>query len=407
MFAGIDWASQEHAVCVHDGAGHKLASFTITHSAVGFEDLVGRLARFGEPAELPVAIERPDGRLVDRLLEAGHPVVPVSSNAIKAWREAEVTSGAKSDPGDAETICEYLRLRIHRLRPLQPYSQHTRALRAAVRARTDLVTQRVAANNQLEATLDAFWPGGKTVFADVTSKIALAFLERYPTPTSAAALGEKRLAAFCAKHGYSGRRSPQELLERLRAAPPGIADGAESAARKEIVLSFVHVLRALNQAIADLDRAVTVRLTEHPDAGIFTSLPRSGQINAAQILAEWGDCRDAYDNAESVAALAGVSPVTKQSGKYRSVGFRWACNKRFRNAIVTFADNSRHASSWAAGVYRRAIERGHDHPHAIRILARAWIRVIYRCWVDRAPYEPTKHGAAAHIEAPSQHECAA
>jgi transposase len=344
MFAGIDWASQEHAVCVHDGAGRKLASFTITHSAVGFEDLVGRLARYGEPAELPVAIERPDGRLVDRLLEAGHPVVPVSSNAIKAWREAEVTSGAKSDPGDAETICEYLRLRIHRLRPLQPYSQHTRALRAAVRARTDLVTQRVAANNQLEATLDAFWPGGKAVFADVTSKIALAFLERYPTPTSAAALGEKRLAAFCAKHGYSGRRSPPELIERLRAAPPGIADGAESAARKEIVLASVHVLRALNQAIADLDRAVTATLAEHPDAGIFTSLPRSGQINAAQILAEWGDCRDAYDNAESVAALAGVSPVTKQSGKYRSVEFRWACNKRFRNAIVTLADNSRHTS---------------------------------------------------------------
>ena len=98
MFAGIDWASQEHAVCVHDGAGRKLASFTITHSAVGFEDLVGRLARYGEPAELPVAIERPDGRLVDRLLEAGHPVVPVSSNAIKAWREAEVTSGRQVRP---------------------------------------------------------------------------------------------------------------------------------------------------------------------------------------------------------------------------------------------------------------------------------------------------------------------
>ena len=407
MFAGIDWASQEHAVCVHDGAGRKLTSFTITHSADGFEDLVGRLARFGDSAELPVAIERPDGRLVDRLLEAGHPVVPVSSNAIKAWREAEVTSGAKSDPGDAETICEYLRLRIHRLRPLQPYSEHTRALRAAVRARTDLVGQRVAANNQLEATLDAFWPGAKTVFADVTSKIALAFLERYPTPTSAAALGEKRLSAFCAKHGYSGRRSPQELLERLRAAPPGIADDAESAARKEIVLAFVHVLRALNKAIAELDRAIIASLAEHPDAEVFTSLPRAGQINAAQILGEWGDCRDAYDNAESVAALAGVSPVTKQSGKYRTVGFRWACNKRFRNAIVTFADNSRHASPWAAGVYRSAIERGHDHPHAIRILARAWIRVIYRCWVDRAPYEPTKHGAAAHIGLGSEQECAA
>jgi Transposase IS116/IS110/IS902 family len=128
------------------------------------------------------------------------------------------------------------------------------------------------------------------------------------------------------------------------------------------VLAFVHLLRALNKAVADLDRAVRASLAEHPDAEIYTSLPRSGQINAAQILAEWGDCRDGYDNAESVAALAGVSPVTKQSGKYRSVGFRWACNKRFRNAIVTFADNSRHASPWAAGVCRSAIERGRDQP---------------------------------------------
>src|SRR5918995_1179414 len=183
MFAGIDWASEEHAVCVHDDAGRDKAAWAIAHSADGFEDLVRRLARFGDPAELPVAIERPDGRL-----------------------------------------------------------------RALVRARGDLVTQRVATNNQLEATLDAFWPGAKAVFADVTSKIALAFLERYPTPASAAGLGEKRMAAFCAKHGYSGRRSPAELIQRLRGAPAGIADGAESTARKDVVLASVRVLRGLSQA---------------------------------------------------------------------------------------------------------------------------------------------------------------
>jgi transposase len=407
MFAGIDWASEEHAVCVHDDAGRNKAAWAIAHSADGFEDLVRRLGRFGDPAELPVAIERPDGRLVDRLLEAGHPVVPVSPNAIKAWREAEVTSGAKSDAGDAETICEYLRLRFHRLRALRPYSDHTRGLRALVRARGDLVTQRVATNNQLEATLDAFWPGAKAVFADVTSKIALAFLERYPTPASAAVLGEKRMVAFCSKHGYSGRRSPAELIQRLRAVPAGIADGAESTARKEVVLASVRVLRGLNQAIADLDRAVIARLGEHPDAAVFTSLPRSGQINAAQMLAEWGDCREAYESPDSVAALAGVSPVTKKSGKYHSVEFRWACNKRFRNAITTFADNSRHASPWAAGVYQAAVQRGHDHPHAVRILARAWIRVIFRCWHDRVPYDPAHHGSLKRRDTAQAEELAA
>jgi transposase len=211
-FVGIDWASEEHAVAVHDDAGKQLASFMVAHSAEGFDRLVARLRAVDDPAELPVAIERPDGRLVDRLLEAGHPVVAVSPNAIKAWRDAEVVSGAKSDPGDAAVIAEYLRVRFHLLEPLRPFSDQTRALRAAVRARGDLVDQRTSANNQLEATLDAFWPGAKEVFADVTSQIALTFLVRYPTPASAAKLGEKQMAAFCKKHGYTGRRSPAELM---------------------------------------------------------------------------------------------------------------------------------------------------------------------------------------------------
>ncbi len=398
MFAGIDWASEEHAVCVLDDGGRKVASFTVAHSAPGFEELVNRLRKLQDPAGLPVAIERPDGRLVDRLAEAGNPVVPVSSNAIKAWREAEVLSGAKSDPGDAEVIAEYLRLRFHHLSPLTPFSQQTKALQAVVRARDDLVDQRVAARNQLEAILDAFWPGAKDVFADLTSQIALAFLEHYPTPAAAARLGEARMAAFCKRQGYTGRRSPAELLARLHKAPPGIAGGAEANARGETVVVFVRLIRGLNRAIKDLDRSIAARLGEHPDAKIFTSLPRSGRINAAQMLAEWGDCRQAYDGPESVAALAGMSPVTKKSGKYKAVQFRWACNKRFRDAMTCFADNSRQGSAWAADVYRRARARGADHPHAIRILARAWIRVIWRCWGDGVPYDPFNHGAARRLE---------
>lgn len=180
LFVGIDSASEEHAVCVLDPGGRKVRSLTVTHSRDGFEGLAKRLAEPGLAATTPVAIERPDGRLVDALLEAGHPVAPVQPNAIKAWRDGEVLPGAKADPGDAEPIAEYLRLRAHRLRVLQPFSDETRALRAVVRARDDLVGHRVAAHNQLEACLDAFWPGAKAIFADVTSEIALASLERYP-----------------------------------------------------------------------------------------------------------------------------------------------------------------------------------------------------------------------------------
>lgn len=394
--AAIDWAAEEHAVSLidRDARTHRTK---IAHTRAGFDRLVGWLARFGDPAGTPVAIERPDGRLVDRLLEAGHPVVPVSTNAIKAWREAEVVSGAKSDAGDADVIADYLRLRHPTLRTLTPFTDDTRAVRMLTRTRDDLVDHRVAAGNQLAALLDAFWPGAKAVFAKTTSAIALAFLERYPTPASAARLGPKRMAAFCTKNGYSGRRPAQELLDRLRAAPAGVTDQLQTEAGRDAILAQVAVIRALNDSIKQLDRSIAAHLSEHPDGPIFTSLPRSGQINAAQMLAEWGDCRQAYDSPDAVAALAGVVPVTKASGKHRSVSFRWACNKRFRNAITTFADNSRHASPWAADIYDRAIDAGKDHPHAIRILARAWIRVIWRCWIDHQPYDATRHGAARKL----------
>jgi transposase len=401
FFVGLDWAAETHAVCVINTEGQPLAQFVVEHSAGGIRRLIERLDRFGDPLDIQVGIERPDGRLVDLLLEAGHPVVPVSPNAIKTWREGEVLSGAKSDTGDALVIAEYLRLRAHRLHVVPGYSAETKALRTVVRTRDDLVEMRVAATNQLAALLDAHWPGAKAIFADIESPIALAFLARYPTAAAARHLGEKRLASFLVKHGYSGRRTPAQLLARLRAAPPGTLDDTLTEAARDAVSAMVAVLTALGGALKDLDRSVAAHLGEHPDGPIFTSLPRSGQINAAQVLAEWGDVREAYDSPDAVAALAGATPVTNQSGKHKAVHFRWACNKRFRRAITTYADNSRHASPWAATIYNQARADGKDHPHAVRILARAWIRVIWRCWADGVPYDPAKHGGATKINNPS------
>ncbi len=396
-FVGIDWASEEHAVHVIDADGRHPKAFMIKHTRDGFDLLVARLAKLGPPGSIPVAIERPDGRLVDKLLEAGHPVVAVSPNAIKAWRDGEVVSGAKSDAGDAETIAEYLRMRQHKLRVLTPFSDATRGLRAVSRARDALVDHRVAANNQLEACLDAFWPGANEIFADVCSEIALKFLERYPTPASASRLTEPQLAKFLTRHSYSGRRPASELLKRLRSVPDGITTGAENQARQATVIAYIAVIRALNTAIKQLAKQIATQLGEHPDGQIFTSLPRSGSINAAQMLSEWGDCRQAYDTPEAVCALAGLAPVTKHSGKHHAVKFRWACNTRFRVAVTTFADNSRHSSPWAADIYQRAIGRGCDHPHAIRILAHAWVRVIWRCWTNGVVYDPALHtGALRH-----------
>lgn len=165
-YIGIDWGSTEHAVCVIDQTGRMKTRFTVAHTAAGFTNLTRRLGKLGEPELMPIGIERPDGRLVDVLLEAGHPVVPVKPNAIKAWRDAEVLSGAKSDAADAQVIAEYLRLRQHRLTPARPYSDQTKALRTVVRTRDDIVKLRVMATNMLSALLETFWPGAKAVSQD-------------------------------------------------------------------------------------------------------------------------------------------------------------------------------------------------------------------------------------------------
>ncbi|TDQ01597.1 transposase, partial [Labedaea rhizosphaerae] len=250
--------------------------------------------------------------------------------------------------------------------------------------------------NQLAALLDAHWPGAKAIFANIESAIALAFLSRYPTATSAVSLTEKRLAAFCAKQGYSGKKPATVLLARLRSAPGGPADPVLSEGIADAVLAQVSVLSTLNAAIKALDRSIAEKMAVHPDGEIFRSFPRAGTVNAAQILTEWGDAREVFDHPDAIAALAGVTPVTKASGKQRGVSFRWACNKRLRQAITTFAANSRHSSPWAAEIYDRARASGKDHPHATRILARAWVRVIWRCWQDGRPYDPARHGGARH-----------
>jgi transposase len=397
-FVGIDWASQAHAVCVIDEQGAVIDRFEVSHDAKGLAELRRRLARLGAPADLPIAIERPSGLLVDTLIEAGHPVVPIHPNVVAAARSRYRAAASKSDRGDAYLLADLLRTDGHRFRVLQPLSDEIQALRALVRTRDDLVAERVALANQLRALLEGFWPGAAAIFAEIDSPIALAFLGRYPHPEAAAHLGEKRLAAFLARHRYSGRRPASELLARLRSAPAGRAAEHTADAKADAVRALLAVLEPLVVQIARLTSAVEHAVAALPTGRVLMSFPRAGKVCAAQITAELGDDPARFVSEDHLAAEAGIAPVTKASGKHRAVVFRWACNRRLRGALTCFADNSRHESPWAAAVYQRARARGCDHPHAIRILARAWLRVLYRCWTDGRPYDPALHRAAKELK---------
>lgn len=392
--AGIDWATADHVACVADSAGRVLGRISVAHDRAGIRKLASALRAAGA-AE--VAIERGDGVLADALLAAGLTVVVITSRQVKNLRSRYGSAGAKDDRFDAFVLADVLRTDRARLRPLVPDSPATLALRSAVRARRDLVGHRVAACNQLRAHLDASFPAGTRLFAELDSRISLAFLTRFGSQDAAGALGEDDLAAWLKTLPHRGKAAgPEQLLARLRAAPAG-ATGAEGAARAAVTSALVTTLVTITAQIRTLEAEIAAQLDAHPDAHVFTSLPRSGTLRAARLLAEIGDCRSRFPDPESLQGLAGVAPVTRQSGKHSSTGFRWAASKQLRDAVCDFAGDSRLASPWAAGIYAAARDRGKDHPHAVRITARAWLYVIWRCWQDGTAYDPGKHRALQEV----------
>jgi transposase len=391
-YAGVDWAKDEHAVLVEDDRGGVVAEAMLAHDEEGISALCRLLV---DHRVERVAVERPDGLLVERLLETGIAVLALHPNQVKAARARFRAQGGKSDRFDAFVLAELARTDAHRFRALVPDADATKALRALTRAREDLVQTRVALANQLRAELDRFWPGAARVFADVDSPICLAFLERYPSPRDARGLGAKRLAAFLKRNAYPGRRDPAELIARLRRAPEGRAGELESEARRGIVLALVAALRPLVAHIRELEREIAHAIRSHPDGEIFLSLFRdpNSVVTAARLLAEIGDCRLRYPTAEALAADGGMSAVAVESGKRKAAAFRWACDKRLRDALATLANTSRHHNPWAHRLYADALARGHDHQRAIRTVGRAWTRVLWRMWQDATAYDPARHRA--------------
>jgi transposase len=391
--AGLDWARDDHAVSIVDDHGREIDRRTVDHSAAGLRQLVSLLRRH-QAAE--VAIERADGPIVDALLEAGITVVVISPNQVKNLRGRYGSAGNKDDRFDAFVLADTLRTDRARLVALTPDSDATLTLRRACRARKDLVSHRVAVANQLRAHLRNVFPGAVGLFAEIDSPITLAFLARFDTQDRADWLSPKRLAGWLASVGYSGRVDPAELHARLIAAPRG-ATGEHGAAEAHITHALLAVLTTLTEQIKALSTQIGDQLARHADAQIFTSLPRSGTVRAARLLAEIGDCRARFPTPEALACLAGVAPSTRQSGKTRAVGFRWSCDKNLRDAVTDFAGDSRLANPWAADLYNRARARRHDHAHATRILARAWLYIIWHCWQNHTAYDPAQHNALQRL----------
>lgn len=391
--AGIDWASDDYAVCVIDSEGEPLQRITLSYTKTDLRRLIELLE--GHRVDT-VGIERPDGPILDALLAADLTVYVIPPSQVKALRRRYGQAGNKDDRFDSYVLADTVRTDRRRLTPLLLDTDATTALRKLCRARKDLVAHRVAVANQLRAHLATALPAAVGLFRDIDSPISLRFLTRFLTQEALDWLTPKRLTAWLKSVGYSGRTNPATLHERISTAPRG-ALGELGRTLAGITRAHLAALTAITTQIDTLTQQITQALTIHPDQHIFTSLPRAGTVRAARLLAEIGDARGRFPTADSLACLAGVAPSTRQSGKVRIVAFRWAVDKQLRDAVCDFAGDSRHANPWAAEVYTNARARGHDHPHAVRILARAWLDVIWKCWTTGTAYDPDRHGALQRL----------
>jgi len=392
MIAGWDWSGETHDVSVIDADGRLLEHRRFVHTEAGLTDSLRFLRRFAVPEELPVAVELTTGLVIDRLFAAGHPVYPVHPRSFNAARPRWGSAKSKSDRADSYQLADYVRTDMARLNRLVPMSLAARELRALSRARDDQVEARKRALRQLKAVLETYWPGPLQLFSRLDTQIAMQFLDDYPTPEAAARLGAGRMALFLSRNRYPGSKTAGELVERLRSAPVAAA-GLDPAVLAGIVHAHVRVVRTLAAGVADLSRAVEAALTKHPKTPLLATLPRVGRVNLGQIMGEVGPILERAKSVDQLAAEAGAVPVTRESGKVRGVSFRWTVNSRARKALDRWADNSRKDSPWAQEVYLRALQRGKRHPHAIRILTRAWLRVVWACWHTDTPYDPARHGA--------------
>lgn len=396
-FAGIDWGGSHHQLCVVDASGKRRSQLRVTHDVAGLADLDAELARFGN--RLPVAVERSEGLLVEHLQAVGHVVFPVSPRIAARARERYRVAPVKDDRFDAYVLADTLRHEHDRWRPLAVASPLLAEIRALTRDRDRLLETQQATGAQLRAILEAYHPAPVRLFSSVDRQITLSFITDYPTPAAASRLRTARIAGFCKRNSYTGRVPAQVLAERLRA---NLLSGAEGtvAGKSFSAQSFTRLLTLLNEQLAEFDDAIAAAVAEHPDAAIFASFPGVGPVLTGVLLAEIGEDRTRFPRPEVLLAEAGLAPVTRASGRSRSVRFRYAANGRLREAAMWWAFNSLKVSPWAAHAFRVARdERGQRYHRALRGLAARWTRILWRCWHDGTTYDPGKHLSAATADA--------
>ncbi len=397
----IDWADRKHAWAMETETS-KIEMGAIDHTPEAIDVWAAELRmRFGGQS-IAVALEQSRGSLVFMLTKYDHLVIfPVHPTVLVNYRKSFRPSGAKDDPSDARLLLDILRLHREKLRRFNPDRPETRTLQFWVEERRKFVPEKTRYSNRLTAHRKMYFPQVLDWFDEIGSNIAAEFLERWPSLDKLQRARPATIERFFINHNSRDPERIKERLEQIRKAVPATTDAAVITSSSAAIVAWAGLLKQVLVAITGYDKQIDELARAHPDYALVKSFPGAGPAMAPRLIAALGSPRERYQSAAEIQRYSGIAPIVASSGKQHWVHWRWACPKFLRQTFHEWALHSIPYSGWAREYYEQQRAKGKRRNTAIRSLAFKWIRILFRCWKDRRPYDEAVYRRAMTVRQPN------
>lgn len=394
-YVGIDWADDVHEVRMLIVETGQVETMKLKQKPEALGEWVQGLRERYNGRKVAIAVEQRKGALIYALMRYEFLILyPVNPTTLAQFRKAFKVGGAKDDPTDAELLLDLIRLHRNKLRAWVPEDADTRLLQMLVEERRRLVDEVTEQTNRLGSTLKQYYPQALEWAGELNEEMALDFLTRWPTLGSIRRAGSKAIEKFYRDHRTRSEEKLERRLKSIKEARELTNDQAVVIGSKTKTLVTVRLLRVLLKSIGEINKQIEELFEKHPDRQIFSSFPCAKKVLAPRLLAAFGSDRTRYETASEIQSFSGIAPVTKRSGKSKSVNKRLACPKFLRQSFHEYAGQSIKQGGWARAYYKELRQRGMKHHAAVRSLAYKWIRIMYRCWQNQEPYDETKYIAS-------------
>lgn len=388
---GIDWADKKHDVCIHVTKTGKRELSQIPHQAEKIDEWARSLHRqHGGP--MAVALELSKGPIVAALQKYDFFVLyPVNPSSLVSYRRTFTPSGAKDDPTDAEYVLDLLLRHPEHFQPLEPQSVEMRALMTLVEQRRRLMNDRVRLTNRLRSALKQYYPQALEWFDRIDTQLFCDFIRRWPTVVQARRARKATLETFFRTHNMNRKPLLEKRITAIKSAVPLTTDDGVVIPYRLLALTLVEQLETMLVCLDRFDQEIAALAPQHPDHELFDRLPGAGPVYTPRLMVAFGEQRERFNNAAEVQKYGGIAPVTERSGQQLWIHWRWQAPTFLRQTFVEWAAQTINKSYWAGLYYYQQRAKGCSYQAAVRALAFKWIRILYRCWKTRTPYDEARY----------------